>query len=87
MNVPFAGQAVEIPYVCASVLLDGANIALFHLIQEVPSEEVRMGMRVARRSVITRRAVAVNGTVASSEPLRAKRFSGFAKRLLSPYLE
>ncbi len=46
VNIPFAGQAIEIPYVCASVLLDGANIALFHLIQEVPPEDVRMGMRV-----------------------------------------
>jgi len=46
VNIPFAGRAVEIPYVCASVLLDGADVALFHLIQEVPSEEVRMGMRV-----------------------------------------
>lgn len=46
VNIPFAGQTVEIPYVCASVLLDGANIALFHLIQEVPPDQVRMGMRV-----------------------------------------
>jgi uncharacterized OB-fold protein len=46
VNLPFAGQAVECPYVCASVLLDGADSELFHLIQEVPPEEVRMGMRV-----------------------------------------
>ena len=46
VNIPFSGQAVDIPYVCASVLLDGANIALFHLIQEAPAHEVRMGMRV-----------------------------------------
>ena len=46
VNLPFYGQVIETPYVCASVLLDGANIALFHLIQEVPAHEVRMGMRV-----------------------------------------
>lgn len=46
VNLPFAGQAVECPYVCASVLLDGADSELFHLIQEVDSGEVRMGMRV-----------------------------------------
>lgn len=46
VNIPFAGQSIEIPYVCGSVLLDGANIAIFHLIREVPVDEVRMGMRV-----------------------------------------
>jgi uncharacterized protein len=46
VNLPFAGQLVECPYVCASVLLDGADSELFHLIQEVDPAEVRMGMRV-----------------------------------------
>ncbi len=46
VNLPFSGQQIEIPYVCASVLLDGADVPLFHLVQEVPAEEVRMGMRV-----------------------------------------
>lgn len=46
VNVPFAGQAVECPYVSASILFDGADIPIFHLVQEVPAEEVRMGMRV-----------------------------------------
>lgn len=46
VNLPFYGQEIKPPYVCASILLDGADIALFHLIQEVPAEEVRMGMRV-----------------------------------------
>ncbi len=46
VNVPFAGQAIEIPYICAQVLLDGANISFMGLIQEVPTDQVRMGMRV-----------------------------------------
>jgi uncharacterized protein len=46
VNIPFAGQAVECPYVSASVLLDGADIPLFGLVQEVPYDQVRMGMRV-----------------------------------------
>lgn len=46
VNIPFAGQEVECPYVSASVLLDGADIPLFGLIQEIPWEEVRMGLRV-----------------------------------------
>src|SRR3989442_9817010 len=33
VNVPFAGQNVEIPYVTATILLDGADIPFQHLIQ------------------------------------------------------
>ena len=46
VNVPFLGQKIEPPYVSAYVLLDGADIALQHLILDIPAEEVRMGMRV-----------------------------------------
>ena len=46
VNVPFAGQRVKPPYVAAYVLLDGADIALQHLILGCPAEDVRMGMRV-----------------------------------------
>ena len=46
VNVPFQGQAIEIPYICAQVLLDGANLAFMGLIQEIPADQVRMGMRV-----------------------------------------
>ena len=46
VNLPFYGQAREIPYVCASVQLDGADVPLFHLIQEIPADQVTMGMRV-----------------------------------------
>jgi uncharacterized OB-fold protein len=47
VNVPFAGQRVTPPYVAASVLIDGADIPLQHLILGCPAAEVRMGMRVA----------------------------------------
>ncbi len=46
VNLPFYGQALEIPYVCASVQLDGADVSLFQLIQEIPADQVRIGMRV-----------------------------------------
>ena len=46
VNVPFAGQAIEIPYICAQILLDGANLSFMGLIQEVPTDQIRMGMRV-----------------------------------------
>ncbi len=46
VNVPFHGQQVATPYVAASVLIDGADIAFQHLILGCPPDEVRMGMRV-----------------------------------------
>ena len=46
VNLPFLGQQIRPPYVCASILLDGADISIFHLIQEIDAHEVRMGMRV-----------------------------------------
>src|SRR6478735_1557025 len=46
VNVPFLGQKITPPYVSAYVLLDGADIAVLHLILGVPAAEVRMGMRV-----------------------------------------
>ena len=46
VNVPFYGQKIQIPYVSATILLDGADLGLFHLLQEVETADVRMGMRV-----------------------------------------
>ena len=46
VNVPFLGQKIIPPYVSAYVLLDGADIAVLHLILGIPADEVRMGMRV-----------------------------------------
>jgi uncharacterized protein len=46
VNVPFYGQKIEIPYVSATILMDGADIGLMHLIQECNAGDVHMGMRV-----------------------------------------
>ncbi|HYZ98107.1 MAG TPA: Zn-ribbon domain-containing OB-fold protein [Acidimicrobiales bacterium] len=46
VNVKFSGSAMELPYVCATVLPDGADMGLFGMVQEVPSDQIRMGMRV-----------------------------------------
>lgn len=51
VNVQFYGQGMEVPYVCALVLLDGADLPLMGLIQEIPYDQVRMGMRVEARWV------------------------------------
>lgn len=47
VNVPFAGQRLDPPYVVAQILLDGADIPIPHLILGLPADQVRMGMRVA----------------------------------------
>jgi uncharacterized OB-fold protein len=46
INIPFAGQRINPPYVAAYVLLDGADIPFLHLVTEIDASEVRMGMRV-----------------------------------------
>jgi uncharacterized OB-fold protein len=46
VNLQFYGQEMEVPYVCALVVMDGASLPLFGLIQEVPYNEVHPGMRV-----------------------------------------
>ncbi len=47
VNIPVMGRKLELPYVVASIALDGADISISNLIQECKPEEVRMGMRVA----------------------------------------
>ena len=46
VNLQFYGSVMEIPYVSALILLDGADLSIMHLIQEVPADQVRVGMRV-----------------------------------------
>jgi len=46
ININFDAKARELPYACASILLDGADTTLFHLIQEANVADIRMGMRV-----------------------------------------
>ena len=46
VRIPSENLSATPPYACAHILLDGADLPFFHLIQEVPTDEVRMGMRV-----------------------------------------
>jgi len=46
VNIPVSGRDIEIPYVAASVALDGADLSVFGLIQDCAPDRVRMGMRV-----------------------------------------
>ena len=46
VNIQFYDQVLEIPYAYAYIVLDGADSAIMHLIQECPVEEMRPGMKV-----------------------------------------
>jgi uncharacterized OB-fold protein len=46
VNVPSESLPIPIPYVAASVKIDGADTALFHLVRGIAPSEVRMGLRV-----------------------------------------
>ena len=46
VRIPSENLSVDPPFVSAHVLLDGADIPLFHLIQECKLEDVHMGMRL-----------------------------------------
>lgn len=46
VNVPYEGQVMKLPYVYASILLDGADIPFAHLVQGIEVADARMGLRV-----------------------------------------
>ncbi len=46
VNLQFYGSGMEIPYTSALIMLDGADLSIMHLIQEIPADQVRIGMRV-----------------------------------------
>ncbi len=46
VHTPIPGSSVEVPFIVAQILLDGADLPTMHLMGEVPNEEVRLGMRV-----------------------------------------
>jgi uncharacterized OB-fold protein len=51
IRVPSDNIHFELPYVCISVLLDGAGVPMFHVVQNCPVEDVRIGMRVKAKWV------------------------------------
>lgn len=46
VNLDFTGNAQEIPYVSALILVDGSDTPIYGLVREIPYEQVRTGMRV-----------------------------------------
>lgn len=46
VRVPSENLDVPLPFACVHVLLDGADVPFFSVVQGCPLEEVRIGMRV-----------------------------------------
>lgn len=46
VNLDFTGNAQEIPYVSALILVDGSDIPIYGLVREIPYDQVHFGMRV-----------------------------------------
>lgn len=46
VNVPVYGRDLELPYVVASIALDGADLSIYGLVQECKVTDVKMGTRV-----------------------------------------
>jgi uncharacterized OB-fold protein len=46
IRIPFEAAPFPPPYAAVAVLLDGADMPIFHLVRGIAPEEVRMGMRV-----------------------------------------
>jgi uncharacterized OB-fold protein len=46
IRIPFDAAPFPPPYIAVAILLEGADLPLFHLLRGIPPEEARMGMRV-----------------------------------------
>ncbi|MCG3170221.1 MAG: hypothetical protein CALGDGBN_01760 [Pseudomonadales bacterium] len=46
VHIPLPGNPVKPPFIAANILLDGTDMACLHLVSEVPTERVVVGMRV-----------------------------------------
>ena len=51
IRVPSQNISFELPYVCISVLLDGAGVPMFHVLQNCEPSDARIGMRVQAKWV------------------------------------
>lgn len=46
IRLEFPGQKLKPPYCFGAIVLDGADLPIYHLIGNIPYDDVRMGMRV-----------------------------------------
>jgi uncharacterized OB-fold protein len=69
IRVPSENIKFELPYACVNVLLDGASIGFFHVLQNCPLEDVRIGMRVRAKWVDDDKLAPNVGSIAHFEPI------------------
>jgi uncharacterized OB-fold protein len=69
IRVPSQNIHFELPYVCISVLLDGAGVPMFHVLQNCILEEVRIGQRVQAKWVPDDQLTAAMSSIEFFEPL------------------
>ena len=46
VHIPIPGNPIVPPYICAQIRLDQANISFLHLVQDIETDQIRIGMRV-----------------------------------------
>lgn len=46
VHIPIPGNPIKPPFIAANILLDGTDMACLHLVSEIPTEKVHVGMRV-----------------------------------------
>jgi uncharacterized OB-fold protein len=69
IRVPSQNIHFELPYVCISVLLDGAGVPMFHVLQNCPLDEVRIGQRVRAKWVPDDQLTASVASIEYFEPI------------------
>jgi len=69
IRVPSENIKFELPYVCISVLLDGAGVPMFHVLQNCPLDQVRIGMRVRAKWVPDEKLVPGIASIEYFEPI------------------
>ncbi len=69
IRVPSQNISFELPYVCISVLLDGAGVPMFHVLQNCDLDDVRIGMRVQAKWVADAELAPDIGSIEYFEPL------------------
>ena len=46
VHIPIPGNPIKPPFIAANILLDGTDMACLHLVSEIPTGKVHVGMRV-----------------------------------------
>src|SRR4029453_14126887 len=69
IRVPSENIKFDLPYVCVNVLLDGASIGFFHVLQNCPLDKVRIGMRGRGKGVSATKPAPALARIEYFEPI------------------